>query len=207
MTNVIGYRQLPDRDAFAKQYESGMTQQQLADIYGCGKKRIRQWLVAFGLPLRPRGAGNNQQYVYNKDMLLRMVDEGMTNQDIADDFDMSISNLCKILKAFDIYRDYETDDYKTYCRKVRWLTEKQYSKYKDIINPYNKLRGKHGVDGAHQVDHIVSVRDCYTRGWSIEEASAVSNLQMITWEDNLSKRTFVFGKAIRHEPIQTWSTD
>jgi hypothetical protein len=77
---------------------------------------------------------------------------------------------------------------KMYQNEVRRLTRKQPL---HILPNYSKLEenwGKMGVDGAYQVDHIVSI----DKGWKdmipAEEIANISNLQVMKWEDNLRKQ-------------------
>jgi hypothetical protein len=77
---------------------------------------------------------------------------------------------------------------KMYQNEVRRLTKKQPL---HILPNYSKLEenwGKMGVDGAYQIDHIVSI----DKGWKdmipAEEIANISNLQVMKWEDNLRKQ-------------------
>lgn len=79
--------------------------------------------------------------------------------------------------------DYDLDKANDYRRKVRGLSDLNYKRNKHIVNPSNLDRGHH----THHVDHIVPIIECFKRGWTVEEASNISNLQMLTAEDNLAK--------------------
>ena len=77
---------------------------------------------------------------------------------------------------------------KAYINEVHKLTRKQPL---HILPNYSKLEenwGKMGVDGAYQIDHIVSI----DKGWKdmipAEEIANISNLQVMKWEDNLRKQ-------------------
>lgn len=48
--------------------------------------------------------------------------------------------------------------------------------------------GKAGVEGAYQVDHIVSVVYGYENNIPVELIASIENLQVIPWEENLSKK-------------------
>jgi len=78
------------------------------------------------------------------------------------------------------------EGYARYKRLVNSLTEQNYRKYHKDINPHNHARVRAGTDG-YQLDHIVSVKNCYA--WDIPEelCSHPDNLRMIHWEDNLAK--------------------
>jgi len=59
--------------------------------------------------------------------------------------------------------------------------------YKEQINPNNLQLGKAGIDGAHQIDHIVSVREGFEKGKSVEDIADPTNLQILPWLDNIRK--------------------
>lgn len=50
-----------------------------------------------------------------------------------------------------------------------------------------KQGGACGVDGGWQLDHIKSVKECFSEGWTVEQASDASNLRMLTWQENLMR--------------------
>ena len=79
-------------------------------------------------------------------------------------------------------------EYTKYARKVHGLSHKVYEQNKEIINPTNHPRTLCGVDGGWQLDHIITIKDCFERGVSAEDASAVSNLRMLPWRDNLMRQ-------------------
>lgn len=74
-----------------------------------------------------------------------------------------------------------------YSRKVRWISEKTYRANIKTLNPANHIRGRMGIPGAYQLDHIKSVKDCFLEGMTAEQAGALENLQMLTWEHNRQK--------------------
>lgn len=85
-------------------------------------------------------------------------------------------------------RKSDLSDYRKYRNRVAKLTERVYNEYKHILNPHDYPRTMNGVDGGWQLDHIHSVRRCFDNEWTIEQASHVSNLQMLPWKENLLKR-------------------
>lgn len=187
MVNKISYRSYPDKDEFTELYQTH-TQRQLCKIYGCSELRVRKWIIHFGLELRPQGGGNNRKYEVKADTLSDMVKKGLTNEQISTALGMSISNVNRYLKLYGIKRNYNTKEYTKYSRKVRRLTESIYAKYKEILNPKSYPRTLCGVPGGYQLDHILSVRECFDAGIPIEECARLENLQMIPWEKNLKKR-------------------
>lgn len=75
-----------------------------------------------------------------------------------------------------------------YRSKVYSLTAVNYRKHKKLINPDDLIRDKAGVDGAHHLDHIVSIKYCFDHNIPAEVCSHVSNLRMMGWRENISKR-------------------
>lgn len=190
MTNKIKYNDYPNKEEFCKLYES-LSQQKLAEFYGCNKLRIRKWIDYFGLSRRKRGGGNNRKYLIDETQLKKLVANGHSNTEILEILNIEcIGSLNKWLKKFNIKRTYNTKEHKVYHRKVRWLTEKIYSQHKNIINPNSYPRTLCGVEGGYQLDHIVGVSDCFKNGKSIDYCASVENLQMIPWKENLQKRKF-----------------
>ena len=84
-------------------------------------------------------------------------------------------------------RDPETPKYARYRREVWRLTKRAYDRFKSEINPMDLPRGLCGVLGAHQLDHIISIREGYDKHLSPEKIAAKSNLQMLPWRENLRK--------------------
>ena len=102
----------------------------------------------------------------------------------------------KLLREYGIRKEQNIPEYRLYAHKVRYLTETNYAKYKDIINPNDHPRTLCGVDGGYQLDHINGVRECFDGGVSVEDCADYKNLQMIPWQANLQKRKI---KGFRHE--------
>lgn len=76
-------------------------------------------------------------------------------------------------------------DFKQYANRVRVLTER----VRHSIPGYDeKKRGKAGVSGAYQIDHIKSIIACWYDGDSAEQAADLSNLRFVSWSDNLKVR-------------------
>jgi len=81
----------------------------------------------------------------------------------------------------------DTSEYKRYKGRVHQLSNKTYEAHKDEINPFDYPRTICGKMGGWQLDHKISIRECFNRGYSVEEASDINNLQMLPWKDNLLK--------------------
>lgn len=76
-------------------------------------------------------------------------------------------------------------DYKQYLNRVRVLTERN----RFLIKGYDETkRGKAGIPGMYQIDHIKSIIDCWYEKLSPEQAADVLNLRFIPWEENLKIR-------------------
>jgi hypothetical protein len=189
MTNKIGYNQYPSADEFSDLYKRH-TQQELADIYGCTKKRIHKWIIHFGLELRPQGGGNNRKYDIDFETLQKLLIDGYTNKEICHLLNIKRSSLYNWINKFELKRDYKTEDKQIYARRVRWLSEKNYVLYKDILNPNNYPRTLCGVKDGYQLDHKKSIVECFHEKLSAEFCSSLENLQFIPWQENLKRRTF-----------------
>jgi hypothetical protein len=48
-------------------------------------------------------------------------------------------------------------------------------------------RGRNGIVGAYQIDHVVSINDGWEKGIPADEIGKMENLRMITWEENRKK--------------------
>ena len=84
--------------------------------------------------------------------------------------------------------DNEKTKYKQYRYLVDKLSEINYVKHYDIINPEHKPRTKCGVDGGYQLDHIYPVYEGYINNIPPEEVAKVENLRVIPWEENQRKK-------------------
>lgn len=89
-------------------------------------------------------------------------------------------------------------DLRAYTRKVRGLSEKTYRDNIETLNPQRLKRGR-GNQG-HHLDHIISIVECFKRGWPPEQAAALDNLQLLEAGANLSKgRAPASGRALPHK--------
>jgi hypothetical protein len=80
-----------------------------------------------------------------------------------------------------------TPAYKRYKGLVHRLSGYNYTENIDIINPNRYTRTLCGVEGGWQLDHITPIKECYEKGITPEEASAISNLRMLPWKENLMR--------------------
>lgn len=84
-------------------------------------------------------------------------------------------------------------DWQKYKTEVAAETALTYSKYKHRINPNNYPRGRAGEVGAYHLDHIVPKRFCFDNNIPAKVCADVTNLQMISWRDNVGSRNHVKG--------------
>lgn len=81
----------------------------------------------------------------------------------------------------------DKDELQSYGYKVRQASEKTYNENIDILNPKKHKRTLCGVENGYQLDHIISIKEGYERGVSVDEMSALNNLQLIPWKENRDK--------------------
>jgi hypothetical protein len=77
--------------------------------------------------------------------------------------------------------------FKAYANRVRWLSEKEYLKHRDVINPDNLPRTLCGIDEGYQLDHKISIKKAFDLGMPEETVATIENLQLIPWKENRSK--------------------
>lgn len=80
-----------------------------------------------------------------------------------------------------------TPAYKRYAGRVHRLSDKVYNENINLINPNRYPRTKCGVEDGWQLDHIVSVQECFHTGITPEEAANITNLRMLPWKENLAR--------------------
>ena len=80
--------------------------------------------------------------------------------------------------------------WRIYKKALSRLTTATYKQYKHIINPLDLKvgRAKIGAVDTYHVDHIVAGRVGFDNGIPLELMSHYTNLQMLHWRDNISKR-------------------
>jgi hypothetical protein len=78
----------------------------------------------------------------------------------------------------------------SYQKKVRELTRQTYNMNSNLLNPNDYPFGKMGVEGAYQLDHIISVNYGYENGIEPEIISGINNLRVIPWRVNAVKNKF-----------------
>lgn len=84
-------------------------------------------------------------------------------------------------------RNPNTSKYKQYQREVFKLTEENYAKNIDVINPNRYPRTLAGVEGGYQLDHIKSIKYGFDNNINPSIIADITNLQMLPWIDNVKK--------------------
>ena len=92
----------------------------------------------------------------------------------------------RIAKGLEIDPSLKTE-WQRYEQTVDRLTNQNYKKYKDTINPNNLTRGR--TKGSYQLDHIMSKFDGFTNGVDPELISHPANLRMMSSTENQSKNS------------------
>lgn len=80
------------------------------------------------------------------------------------------------------YEDY-ADEWEMYKKKVYSLSESNYKKYIDIVNPNRVERGRR----EYHLDHIYSVLDGFKNNIPVHIISNPYNMQMLPFDENLRK--------------------
>ena len=66
----------------------------------------------------------------------------------------------------------------------------RHTKTQNTASLYNadKIRGLNGVDGAHQLDHVLSIYEGFHKHIPAAVVGNIANLQIIPWEQNIAKK-------------------
>lgn len=76
------------------------------------------------------------------------------------------------------------NELKTYKARVHAITRSQDI---SILENSDKPRGLCGVEGAYQLDHIISITHGFKNGISPEVIGNIKNLQFLPWKENRTK--------------------
>jgi hypothetical protein len=82
-------------------------------------------------------------------------------------------------------------EWDAYKQTVYTLTRHEYTKHKKTVNPLGLKRGLAGVEGAYHIDHIVAVRWCFDNRVPPEVCAHHTNLQMLSWMENIVARDHI----------------
>ena len=75
-------------------------------------------------------------------------------------------------------------EYSKYASEVMRITRQQDL---TVLENYDKPRGLCGVEGAYQLDHIISIKYGFDNNISPDIIGSINNLQFITWQENRAK--------------------
>lgn len=81
----------------------------------------------------------------------------------------------------------EFRDYAKYKRAVYTQTRKTLQKYSNEINPSCLPIGRHGQQGAYQIDHKIPISVGYANRIDPKTMAIPANLQILSWEENAKK--------------------
>ncbi len=84
-------------------------------------------------------------------------------------------------------RNPNRDKYKRYAGTVHSLSNDTYQENINIINPNRHPRTLCGVQGGWQLDHIMTVKECFENNVLAEDAAKLENLRMLPWRENLRR--------------------
>lgn len=165
----------------------------LAEKINSSKSRVVNWFKKLQIQPGICGSvhhkkGNNKKFFFSDEEFARVY-QNNSLKNVSEHFGMSYSSVRKHSKRLNCSK-LRNQEFEVYKSKVYALTNKVFQENEKFLNPENKKRGLCGEKDAFQIDHIVSITECFERKWSVEEASSVSNLQFISWEENLKRRIF-----------------
>jgi hypothetical protein len=159
---------------------------------------INSVLFASGSDLRKKCQSTllERHGVINPMAIKEVVDEFVANRKAKNNYRWSLDNNDPILKAkrkatriskgLDIDPSLKTE-WQRYEQTVDRLTNQNYKKYKDTINPSNLPRGR--TKGTYQLDHVMSKFDGFSKRVDPEMISHPANLRMMTSTENQSKNS------------------
>jgi hypothetical protein len=87
--------------------------------------------------------------------------------------------------GYETYQDYRESlpEWRAYKLDV-WRVTRQQPLH--LLENFEK-RGVNGEDGAYTLDHIVSLKKGFKEGIPAEQIGHIENLQMLPWEENITK--------------------
>jgi transposase len=172
--------------------------QELANLFGCSIVTISRWRKKYGISV-PRGGKKGKSRPWQIKRKTLCCPECNTEFEvIPSKKQIYCSQSCAAKTCDKSYMQTEeyknclrketTPEYVRYRNRVTKLSEQTYQRYKDVLNPHGYIRTICGVENGYQLDHILSVKECFLRGLTPEETSRLENLQILPWRTNLIKR-------------------
>lgn len=129
---------------------------------------------------RPKGSKNNPEYIpWNRGNL----EQGKRLNALLT-FKQRMQGIAK-RNGYNTYEDYKKSlpAWKAYRLDVWRITNQQPL---HLLENFDK-RGVNGQTGAYTLDHIISIKKGFIENISPEEVGHISNLQMLPWEENITK--------------------
>jgi ribosomal protein L37AE/L43A len=165
---------------------NSMIKMRLCEFYNVSPSKIDRWL---------RLCNTVSAVKYDKKLIieksLELIKLRYTNSKIAKELNVPKHVVHQHLASANIkntnFLSTTKTEFKKYAGKVHHETSKVYRENKHIINPNDHPRGRCGTPGAYQLDHIISIKTCFSENWPIEKVAAIENLQMLPWKDNRDK--------------------
>lgn len=198
-----------DVDNVIEKYKEGVSLQKICEIYNVSKTPIKKMLKDKGILKEGRSNGvkinlSEEQKEIIKNLYLN---EYKNSEDIANQLGLTKSFIDKYLGltmyrrnvsegvSVGLIKRYRDINYSEYLKIVNDFTKYKNDVMKitrqqpisDLIN-YNK-RGNSGIDGAYHLDHKYSILEGFNNNLPSEIIGNIKNLEFITWEENIKKRT------------------
>lgn len=181
------------RESLVELYKSH-TLDEIGEMLGYRSRTpVKRLFRLHDIPLRTRGKGPNGGNRGGTGLEFDESDlrSNLSHERLAEKYSTSLNTVKRARLKLGIRRKKPyTKEYHIYNSRVRSLTMQTYRRHKDILNPDDLPRGVCGTDGAYQIDHIKSVRECFDEGVSPQECAALNNLELVTWQENLNRRVY-----------------
>jgi len=195
------------KEQYLKLVSGGLSDAEIVSSHPFADSTFRRWKTNWGLRgyNRKHGSGKPkmgkelpcpvcQRLVYHTLTALKNKERKACSRKCSAKNPSFISKLKAADKSYmqtDEYRKSLHKPHKTelerYRRDVYSFTKRSYRDKIDLINPNRYPRGRCGVAGAYQLDHVISIKEGFVRGLSAEYIGSAENLQMLPWKQNLLK--------------------
>ena len=185
-----------DRESILANYTK--TAKEIAAILGCSVVTVSRWRKKSGIQV-PRGSKKGvpkPALIKRKSCVCPQCKTTFevipSKSQIYCSISCATKNHDKSYMQSEVYknslRKESTPAYRRYRNRVTKLSEKTYQENIGVLNSHGYDRTVCGVSNGYQLDHIMSVRECFDNGLTPEEASKLENLQLLPWKTNLLKR-------------------
>lgn len=166
-------------------WNKGLTKETNETVRKVGEKQSK-WLANF----RKTNPPWNKGLTKDDSEILKYMGEKHKGHKHTEETKKMIGEYSRLLWDKGYWGGRHTDEWKKYNSKVRGLTRHNIKKMNgvDLTN-----RGKMGVNGAYQIDHIIPIKYGFDNDINEELIADVSNLRFIPWEENAKKGEFYDG--------------